>query len=166
MHGQKNIKLYNDIVGFTDCMYIQIYTHTLYALYYCPNTTGMTHLKSKNSSLLGRHFIDKKNSLFVTATCSGFMSNTLLYTVVTNLQHNAINTLLKLRSQTRNNKQNDDSWQLSNLAHKFFSMYLFIYSSLHVSSMSRSSSGETDCINTASGNCHSVLVAVSCAGWE
>ena len=23
-----------------------------------------------------------------------------------------------------------------------------------------------DCINTASGNCHSVLVAVSCAGWE
>ena len=35
--------------------------------------------------------------------------------------------------------------------HKFFSMYLFIYSSLHVSSMSCSSSGETDCINTASG---------------
>ena len=23
-----------------------------------------------------------------------------------------------------------------------------------------------NCINTASGNCHSVLVAVSCAGWE
>ena len=45
-------------------------------------------------------------------------------------------------------------------------MYLFIYSSLHVSSMSCSSSGETNCINTASGNCHSVLVAVSCAGWE
>ena len=43
---------------------------------------------------------------------------------------------------------------------------IFIYSSLHVSSMSCSSSGETDCINTASGNCHSVLVAVSCAGWE
>jgi len=31
--------------------------------------------------------------------------------------------------------------------------------------MSCSSSGETNCINTASGNCHSVLVAVSCAGW-
>jgi len=29
--------------------------------------------------------------------------------------------------------------------------------------MSCSSSGETNCINTASGNCHSVLVAVSCA---
>ena len=42
-------------------------------------------------------------------------------------------------------------------------MYLFIYSSLHVSSMSCSSSGETNCINTASGNCHSLLVAVSCA---
>jgi len=33
---------------------------------------------------------------------------------------------------------------------------VFIYSSVHVSSMSRSSSGGTDCINTASGNCHSV----------
>jgi len=43
----------------------------------------------------------------------------------------------------------------------FFSMYLFIYISLHVSSMSCSSSGETVCINTASGNCHSVLVAVA-----
>ena len=32
--------------------------------------------------------------------------------------------------------------------------------------MSCSSSGETDFINTASGNCHSVLVAVSCVGWE
>ena len=40
-------------------------------------------------------------------------------------------------------------------------MYLFIYSSLHVSSMSCSSSGETNCINRASGNCHSVLVAVA-----
>ena len=48
------------------------------------------------------------------------------------------------------------SWQLPNLTHKFFSMYLFIYSSLHVSSTSCSSSGETNCINTASGNCHSV----------
>ena len=63
-------------------------------------------------------------------------------------------------------KHVEDSWQLSNLTPKFFSMYLFIYSSLHVSSMSCSSSGETNCINTASGNCHSVLVAVSCAGWE
>ena len=60
----------------------------------------------------------------------------------------------------------NDSWQLPNLTHEFFSMYLFIYSSLHFSSMSCSSSGETNCINTASGNCHSVLVAVSCAGWE
>ena len=45
-------------------------------------------------------------------------------------------------------------------------MYLLIYTSLHVSSMSCSSSGETNCINTASGNCHSVLVSVPCAGWE
>jgi len=33
---------------------------------------------------------------------------------------------------------------------------IFIYRSLHVSSMSCSSSVETDCINTASGKCHSV----------
>ena len=64
------------------------------------------------------------------------------------------------------NNHVNDSCQLSNLTHEFFSMYLFIYISLHVSSMSCSSSGETNCINTASGNCHSVLVAVSCAGWE
>ena len=38
---------------------------------------------------------------------------------------------------------------------------IFIYISLHVSSMSCSSLGEKDCINTASGKCHSVLVAVS-----
>ena len=48
----------------------------------------------------------------------------------------------------------------------FQCIHLFIYSSLHVSSMSCSSSGETDCINTASGKCHFVLVAVSCAGQE
>jgi len=47
-----------------------------------------------------------------------------------------------------------------------FYVFIFIYNSLHVSSISCSSSGETNCINTTSGNCHSVLVAVSCAGWE
>ena len=41
-------------------------------------------------------------------------------------------------------KERENSWQLSNLTHKFFSMYLFIYSSLHVSSISCSSSGETN----------------------
>ena len=33
---------------------------------------------------------------------------------------------------------------------------VFIYSSLHVSSMTCSSSGETNSINTTSGNCHSI----------
>ena len=33
--------------------------------------------------------------------------------------------------------------------------YVFIYNSPYVSSTSCSSSGETNCINTASGNCHS-----------
>ena len=45
-----------------------------------------------------------------------------------------------------------------------FYVFIFIFNSLHVSSISCSSSGETNCINTTSGSCHSVLVAVSCAG--
>ena len=45
----------------------------------------------------------------------------------------------------------------------FYVLIFFIYNSVHVSSTSCSSSGETNCINTTSGNCHSVLVAVSCA---
>jgi hypothetical protein len=39
----------------------------------------------------------------------------------------------------------------------------FIYNPLHVLNTSCSSSGETNCVNTTSGNCHSVLVAVLCA---
>ena len=45
----------------------------------------------------------------------------------------------------------------------FYVFVFFIYNPLHVSSASCSSSGATNCINTTSGNCHSVLVAVSCA---
>jgi len=44
-----------------------------------------------------------------------------------------------------------------------FYVFIFIYNSLHVSSTLCSSSGETDCVNTSSDSCHSVLVAVSCA---
>ena len=62
-----------------------------------------------------------------------------------------------------------DSWFLVNDqcdAQIPFYIFIFIFNSLHVSSTLCSSSGETNCVNTASGNCHSVLVAVSCAGWE
>jgi hypothetical protein len=45
-----------------------------------------------------------------------------------------------------------------------FYVFIFILNSLHVSSTWCSSSGETDCVNTTSGNCHSTLVAVSCVG--
>ena len=45
-----------------------------------------------------------------------------------------------------------------------FYVFISIYNSLHVSSTSCSSSGET--INTASGNSHSMLVAEMCAGWK
>ena len=48
----------------------------------------------------------------------------------------------------------------------FFYVFISIYNSLHVSSTSCSSSGETNCINTASGNSHSMLVAEMCAGWK
>jgi hypothetical protein len=45
-----------------------------------------------------------------------------------------------------------------------YHVFIFIFNSLHVPSTSCLSSGETNCVNTTSGNCHSVLVTVSCAG--
>ena len=47
-----------------------------------------------------------------------------------------------------------------------FYVFISIYNSLHVSSTTCSSSGETNFINTASGNTHSMLVAEMCAGWK
>jgi hypothetical protein len=47
-----------------------------------------------------------------------------------------------------------------------FYVLIFIFNPLHVSSTSCSSSGETICVNTTSGNCHYLSVAVSCVGWE
>ena len=44
-----------------------------------------------------------------------------------------------------------------------FYVFIFIFNSLHVSSTSCSSSGERNCVNATSGNCHSVLVALSFA---
>ena len=44
-----------------------------------------------------------------------------------------------------------------------FYIFISIYNSLHVPSTSCSSSGETNCVNTASGNSHSILVAEICA---
>ena len=56
---------------------------------------------------------------------------------------------------------------MTKVTHKFLSIYLFfIFNSLHVPNTWCSSSGETNCVNTTSGNCHSVLVAVSCTRWE
>ena len=47
-----------------------------------------------------------------------------------------------------------------------FYVFISIYNSLHVSSTQCSSAGETNCINTASGSSHSMLVAEMCAGWK
>ena len=48
----------------------------------------------------------------------------------------------------------------------FFYVFISIHNSLHVSSTQCSSSGETNCIKTASGNSHSMLVDEMCAGWK
>ena len=53
---------------------------------------------------------------------------------------------------------------MTNVTYNFFYVFIYIFNSLHVSSTSCSSSGETNCVNTNSGSCHSVSVAVSCAG--
>jgi len=53
---------------------------------------------------------------------------------------------------------------MTNTTHNSFYVFIFIFNSLHVSSTSCSSSGETNCVNTTSGSVHSVSVAVSCAG--
>ena len=45
-----------------------------------------------------------------------------------------------------------------------FCAFIVILNSLHVSSTLCSSSGETNCVTTTSGSCHSVSVAMSCAG--
>ena len=45
-------------------------------------------------------------------------------------------------------------------------VFISIYNSLHISGTQCSSSGETNCFNTASGNSHSMLVAEMCAGWK
>ena len=47
----------------------------------------------------------------------------------------------------------NDSLLITNVMHKFLSVFIFIYNSLHVSSTPCSSSGETNCNNTTSGNC-------------
>jgi hypothetical protein len=59
----------------------------------------------------------------------------------------------------------NDSWYVHDQrdAQIFFYVFISIYNSLHVSSTECSSSGMTNCINTASGNSHSMLVAEMCA---
>jgi len=47
-----------------------------------------------------------------------------------------------------------------------FYVFISICNCLHVSSTQCSSSGETDCFNTASGNSYSMSVAEMCAGWK
>jgi len=45
-----------------------------------------------------------------------------------------------------------------------FYVFIYIFNFQHVSSTLCSSSGERNCVNTTSGSCHPVSVAVSCAG--
>jgi hypothetical protein len=48
----------------------------------------------------------------------------------------------------------------------FFSMYLFLFITLHMFRAHSVHNQERNCFNTASGKCHSVLVAEKCAGWK
>jgi hypothetical protein len=47
---------------------------------------------------------------------------------------------------------------------QFFSMYLFSFLTPYMFGAHRAHHQETNCVNTTSGNCHSVSVAVSYAG--
>jgi hypothetical protein len=47
-----------------------------------------------------------------------------------------------------------------------FNVFISVYNYLHVSSTQCASLGEANCINTASGNSHSMLVAEMFAGWK
>jgi len=47
---------------------------------------------------------------------------------------------------------------------QFFSMYLFIFLTLYMFRAHRAHHQERNCVNATSGSCHSVSVAVSCAG--
>jgi len=53
---------------------------------------------------------------------------------------------------------------MTNVTYNFFYVFIYIFNSLNVSSTSCSSSGETDCVNTTTGSCHSVSLAMSHAG--
>jgi hypothetical protein len=71
-----------------------------------------------------------------------FSSNTLLRTLRTNI--------LKLRS-FQNETVTLGKWPTWRTI--LFHVFIFIFNSLHVSSTSCSSSGETNCVNTTSGSC-------------
>ena len=51
---------------------------------------------------------------------------------------------------------------MTNVMHKFFSMYLFLFITLY---MFRARRAYHQDINTVSGNIYSMLVAEMCAGW-
>jgi hypothetical protein len=65
---------------------------------------------------------------------------------------------------------------MTNVMHKFLSMYLFLFLTLsmylllfltlYMFRVHCAHHQERDIVNTTSGNCHSMLVAMSCAGWE
>jgi RNase P/RNase MRP subunit POP5 len=51
---------------------------------------------------------------------------------------------------------------MTNVTHKFLSMYLFLFLTLYMF-RAHLTHQERQIVYTTSGNCHSVLVAVSCA---
>ena len=100
-------------------------------------------LKAKESEILSSVYTSSETTAF----CPLYIRN-----VVVRVGHPEFETLI---SRFLVNEQSD--------AQILFYMFISIYNSLHVSSTLCSSSGETNCINTASGNSHSMLVAEMCA---
>jgi hypothetical protein len=59
------------------------------------------------------------------------------------------------------------SWEMTNVTHKFFCVYLFLFITLYMFPATRVHHQERQIVSIQPlVNCHSVLVAVSCAGLE
>ena len=106
----------------------------------------------------------KDNKLYLYSVLHNCMFILLLFyywlLVSTSKGHNQANIYKKIMMMVYivEKRKFYDSWYMTNAMHKFFCMYLFLFITLHVSSTSCSSSGETNCNSRASGNRHCILI--------
>ena len=93
--------------------------------------------------------------------CSPEERSSLIFLPYLSTQDNLINIIIILYSVDLHHVMILGIWPT--WCTNFFCVFISIYNSLHVSNTQCSSSGKTNCINTASGNSHSMLVAEMCA---